>query len=246
MVICVASGKGGTGKTLVATSLALSLADRHKIQLLDCDVEEPNAHILLKPAFTYRKEVSIPIPSINREKCTLCGKCAEVCAFNAIVVVKENVLVFPELCHGCGACSYFCPEKAISEKGKVIGVVEIGKSGDIELVQGELSIGEAIASPLIRRVKQYLSQESVVIVDVPPGTSCPVIEAVKGSDYCILVTEPTPFGLSDLALMVGVVRELNVPHGVVVNRTGVGDAKVEQYCAEENIPILMKIWIKWK
>lgn len=241
MIISVASGKGGTGKTLVATSLALSLMRRGKVQLLDCDVEEPNAHILLKPTFSHREEVSIPIPSIDEERCTLCGKCAEVCAFNAIAVVKGKVLVFPELCHGCGACSYLCPEKAISEEGRVVGIVEVGNSGDIELVHGKLSIGEAMAPPVIRKVKQHLNRESTAIIDVPPGTSCPVIEAVKGSDYCILVTEPTPFGLNDLALMVEVVRELSVSYGVVINRAGVGDGKVEQYCADENIPILMKI-----
>ena len=241
MIVAIASGKGGTGKTLVATSIALSLARLDKVQLLDCDVEEPNAHVLLKPVFTYSEEVAVPIPCVDKKKCTLCGKCAEVCAFNAIMVVKESVLVFDELCHGCGSCSYLCPEKAIGEGGRVVGVIEIGKAGNIELVHGKLSIGEAMAPPLIRGVKGYLNRGSTVIIDVPPGTSCPVVEAVKGSDYCILVTEPTPFGFSDLVMMVGVVRDLGIPHGVIINRAGLGDESVETYCIKENIPLLMKI-----
>jgi len=241
MIISVASGKGGTGKTLVATSLALSLRDKDKVQLLDCDVEEPNAHVLLKPIITGSESVSIPVPKVDEDKCTYCGKCAEVCAYNAIAVMKQKVLVFPELCHGCGACSYLCPEKAISEEAKEIGEVESGYSDGVGFVQGRLAIGEAMALPIIRKVKGYANHEGTVIIDVSPGTSCPVVEAVKDSDFCLLVTEPTPFGLNDLVLAVETVRQLNIPCGIVLNRTGVGDRKVEEYCQKEDIPILLTI-----
>ena len=241
MIISVASGKGGTGKTLVATSLALSLSDNYKVQLLDCDVEEPNANILLHLAVNQSQPVYIPIPKVDETKCTYCGKCAEVCAYNAIAVLKEKVLVFPELCHGCGACSYLCPESAITEEGREMGVVERGDSGNLELIQGKINVGEAMAPPVIREVKKYIDPANIVIIDVPPGTSCPVIEAVKGSDFCLLVTEPTPFGLNDLSLAVEVVRELDIPCAVVINRDGVGDDKVEGYCQEQGIPVLLKI-----
>jgi MinD superfamily P-loop ATPase len=241
MIISVASGKGGTGKTLVATSLAFSLKDRGKVRLLDCDVEEPNDHIFLKPTITHREAVSIPVPKIDERKCTYCGKCADVCAYNAIAVLPDHVLIFPELCHGCGACSYLCPEKAISEEGKELGVVESGYSDGIDFVQGRLAIGEAMAPPIIRKVKEQTDGKGTVIIDVPPGTSCPVVEAVKDSDFCLLVTEPTPFGLNDLILAVETVRELDIPCGVVLNRTGVGDEKVAEYCGKEKIPILLTI-----
>ena len=211
MIISIASGKGGTGKTLVATNLALSVAKQGKVQFLDCDVEEPNAHIFLKPVFSRREQVCIPVPSIDEKKCTYCGKCSEVCAYRAIAVLKSRVLVFPELCHGCGACSYLCPEDAISEEYRETGIVEIGSSNGIEFIHGKLTIGEAMATPVIREVKKHIDTEKIDIIDVPPGTSCPVVEAVKGSDYCVLVTEPTPFGLNDLVLAVEMVKSLNIP-----------------------------------
>jgi MinD superfamily P-loop ATPase len=241
MIISVASGKGGTGKTLVATSLALSLIDNYKVQLLDCDVEEPNSNILLRLDVKTSQPVYVPIPKVDETKCTYCGKCAEVCAYNAIAVIKDKVLVFPELCHGCGACSYLCPESAIAEEGREIGVVERANSGNLELVQGRLAIGEAMAPPVIRDVKKYIDPANVVIIDVPPGTSCPVVEAVEGSDFCLLVTEPTPFGLNDLSLAVEVVRKLGMPCGVVVNRVGIGGEEVEKYCNQEGIPVLLRI-----
>jgi len=241
MIISVASGKGGTGKTLVATSLALSLKDKYKVQLLDCDVEEPNAHVLLKPTITRSEAVSILVPKVDEDKCTYCGRCAEVCAFNAIAVLGNHVLTFPQLCHGCGACSYLCPEKVISEESRETGVVEWGYSDGLNFVQGKLTVGEAMAPPVIRKVKEYANNDGTVIIDVPPGTSCPVVEAIKGSDFCILVTEPTPFGLNDLSLAVETVRELGIPCGVILNRAGVGDSKVEEYCEKENIPILLTI-----
>lgn len=241
MVIAVASGKGGTGKTLVATSLALSLAKEDKVQLLDTDVEEPNAHIFLKPKIDQTEPVFIPIPQVDEEKCTHCGKCAEVCAFNALAVVKNKVLVFPELCHGCGACSYICPEDAIVEVGKEIGVIQTGNTKGIEFVHGKLNIGEAMAPPIIREVKKRVKPGRINFIDVAPGTSCPVVEAVKESDFCILVTEPTPFGLNDLTLAVDMVRDIGVPCGVVLNRAGLGDNKTEDYCLKEDIPVLLQI-----
>jgi MinD superfamily P-loop ATPase len=241
MIISVASGKGGTGKTLVATSLALSIKDKYAVQYLDCDVEEPNGHIFLKPDIVHSEAVGIPVPGVDEEKCTHCGKCAEVCAYNAIAVVKEYVLTFPELCHGCGACSYLCPEKAISEVPHEVGVTETGRAGSIDFAHGKLSIGAALAPPVIRKVKDLADNEKVVIIDASPGTSCPVVEAIKESDFCLLVTEPTPFGLNDLMLAVETVRQLGMPFGVVLNRAGVGDGKTEEYCHRENIPILMTI-----
>jgi len=241
MIISVASGKGGTGKTLVATSLALSLKEKYNVQLIDCDVEEPNDHVFMKPVLTKNEEVTIPVPSIDESKCTHCGKCAEICAYNAIAVIRDKVLVFPELCHGCGACSYLCPEGAITEQGKEIGVIESGNAGSIEFAHGKLNVGEVMAPPIIRKVKELARDNKTVIVDVPPGTSCPVVEAVKGSDFCLLVTEPTPFGLNDLILAVETLRKLNIPCGVVINRAGLGDDKTEAYCQQENIPILMNI-----
>jgi len=223
MIISVASGKGGTGKTLVATSLALSLKERDNVQLLDCDVEEPNDHVFMKPIITHSEAVSIPVPSVDEEKCTHCGKCGEVCAYNAIAVTKQKVLIFPELCHGCGACSYLCPEKAISEQGREIGVVETGHSNSVEFIQGRLSVGEAMPTPVIRKVKEQTNRDGIVIIDVSPGTSCPVVESINGSDFCLLVTEPTPFGLNDLMLAVETARELSTPCGVVINRAGAGD-----------------------
>ncbi|MEA3442367.1 MAG: ATP-binding protein [Chloroflexota bacterium] len=241
MIISVASGKGGTGKTLVATNLALALANEGKVQLLDCDVEEPDDNIFLRLPFNYSQPVYIPVPKVDEAKCTYCGKCAEVCVYNAIAVLPEKVLIFPELCHGCGACSYLCPESAITEQGKQIGLIEKGSSGNLELVQGKLDIGEAMAPPVIREVKKHVDFQGEVVIDVPPGTSCPVIEAVKDSDFCLLVTEPTPFGLNDLSLAVEAVKELGIACGVIVNRVGVGDEKIERYCQEQRIPILLKI-----
>lgn len=241
MLISIASGKGGTGKTLVATSLTLSLKDKHRVQLLDCDVEEPNDHVFLKPAITGNEPVFIPVPKVDEARCTRCGKCAEVCAYNAIAVLGEHVLTFPQLCHGCGACSYLCPEKAISEEKREMGVVEWGWVDGVDFVQGKLTVGEAMAPPVIRRVKEHCDGDGIAITDIPPGTSCPVVEAIEGSDFCLLVTEPTPFGLNDLVLAVGTVRQLGMPCGVVLNRAGVGDNKVEDYCRQENIPVLLTI-----
>jgi len=248
MIISVASGKGGTGKTIIATSLALSIGDN--VQFLDCDAEEPNAHIFLKPEIRSVEKACIPVPKVDEEKCSYCGRCKEVCAYNAIAVIqgsgdkKGTILVFPQLCHGCGACTYFCPQKAIEEVEREIGVVEIGNAGDIQFVHGRLKIGEAMAPPLIRKIKTNLNPTRTVIIDAPPGTSCPVVESLRGSDFCVLVTEPTPFGLNDLVLAVEVLRKLKIPFGVVVNRSDLGDKKTDKYCRDENILILMCIPFK--
>lgn len=280
MVISFASGKGGTGKTTLATNFALVLADtgRHNIQFLDCDVEEPNAAIFLKPNITTHESIGIPIPVVDFKKCTYCGTCARICAYNAIAVVnpvqyrksekgmdkstvshnssnklKNNVLIFPELCHGCGGCTLLCPEDAISETPREIGKIETGTVGMMEFVQGRLNIGEPMATPLIREMKKRPSPSplkkedgggecnQITIRDVPPGTSCPVIEAVKGSDFVLLTTEPTPFGLNDLILAVDTIRALALPFGVVINRDGIGDNGIDNYCKNEKIPVLMRI-----
>jgi len=238
MIISFASGKGGTGKTTVATSFALSIND---VQLLDCDVEEPNASIFLKPRFEKSEVVSIPIPEIDKSKCDFCGKCAQICAYNALAVLKDSVLIFPHLCHGCGGCSLLCPQQAIKEVDREIGSVEIGKAGNLKFVQGKLNIGEVMSPPIIRAVKKHIDPHRTVIIDAPPGTSCPVIEAIKMSNFCVLVTEPTPFGLSDLILAVEVVRKMQIPFGVVINRADLGDEKVDTYCKEKNISVLMRI-----
>jgi len=241
MILSIASGKGGTGKTLVATSLALSLQGQGAVQLLDCDVEEPNAHILLRPQIDSSRPVTVPVPAVDKEKCTYCGLCSEACAYNAIAVAGRTVLVFRELCHGCSACSHVCPAGAISEEPRQVGVVESGRAGGVRCVGGRLNVGEAMAGPVIRAVKRLADPQATVILDAPPGTSCPVVETIRGSDFCLLVTEPTPFGLSDLTIAVEVAREIDVPCGVVINRDGLGDESVERYCAQEAIPVLMRI-----
>ncbi|MBW1980731.1 MAG: ATP-binding protein [Deltaproteobacteria bacterium] len=239
MIIAVASGKGGTGKTTVATNLAMSLTV--KVQLIDCDVEEPNSHIFLKPQIHESVEVQVPKPLIDLEKCTFCGECARICRFSAIVVVNNNVLTFPELCHGCGGCTKVCPEDAITEKSHPIGLLEHGKCQSLEFVHGRLSVGEAMSPPLIKAARNLAGDHDVVIVDAPPGTSCPVIAAVKGSDFCLLVTEPTPFGLNDLQLAAEVVAELKIPAGVLINRSGSSDQETVDFCRSKKIPVLMTI-----
>ena len=255
MRIAVASGKGGTGKTTVATSLALALRAATTL-VLDCDVEAPNAHLFLTPTFERRREVGILIPQVDESRCTSCGRCADICQFHAIAVMGQKTLVFPELCHGCGSCTLICPEQAISEELDVMGVLEAGPTPQgMYFARGVMNVGEPMAVPIIRKLKKWeieANQPSLfyddetsgwqtIILDAPPGTSCPVVESVRGADFVLLVTEPTPFGLHDLRLMTEVARELKIPAGVVINRDGIGDAEVDHFCAQAGLPILMRI-----
>jgi MinD superfamily P-loop ATPase len=241
MIVSIASGKGGTGKTTVAVNLALALKETQPVQFLDCDVEEPNALFFLRSKIDRSQTVYLPIPEIAEQKCTFCGKCAEICAYNALAVLKSTVLVFPELCHGCGGCMLLCPEKAIREKGHRIGILEFGTSGSISFAQGKLDIGQAMSPPLIRALKKHIKDGLTVIVDAPAGTSCPVVESVKGSDISLLVTEPTPFGLNDLQLTVETLKELHIALAVIVNRSDGEDRSIREYCQKQRIPILMTI-----
>jgi MinD superfamily P-loop ATPase len=259
MIIAVASGKGGTGKTTVAVNLALSLASKQmglnstllgcedaSPLLLDCDVEEPNAALFLNPTIRDQREVGQMIPEVDLETCTYCGRCAEVCQYHAIAVVGKKVLVFSELCHGCGSCTLNCPAGAIREVLHPMGTIERGWAEGIAFAQGTMNVGEAMSVPIIRQLKQWAISpdpgDRPIILDASPGTACPVVETMRGVDGVLMVTEPTPFGLHDLRLAVEVARdELGLPVGVVINRDGVGDQGVDEYCAAEGVPILMRI-----
>ncbi len=238
MIVAVASGKGGTGKTCVAVNLAVSLGS---VQLLDCDVEEPNSNLLLHLKQKKVEFVYVKIPKIDEAKCTHCGSCVKVCQYNVILALKQQILLFPELCHSCGGCMLFCPQDAITEEKHPIGSLNFCKANDLELVYGELEIGKPMPVPIIKAAKQQINHSKNVIIDSPPGTSCSFVETVRGSDFCVLVTEPTPFGLHDLQIAVEVLRKIHVPFGVVVNRAGVGDRKVYDYCTKEGIPLLLEM-----
>jgi MinD superfamily P-loop ATPase len=239
MIISVASGKGGTGKTTVATNMAVSMGS--DVQLLDCDVEEPNAHLFINPVMEQKKTVYAPVPDIDETKCNFCKKCAQICRFKAIAVINEIILTFPELCHSCGGCVAVCPENAITETGRELGVIEIGHRNNLGFVHGRLRVGEAMSPPLIREVRSYTPSDRPTIIDAPPGTSCPVIAAMRGTDFVLMVTEPTPFGLHDLKLAIEAVKLLDIPRGLVINRSDIGDDGVRTYAKKENIPILMEI-----
>ena len=238
MKIAVASGKGGTGKTSVAVNLALSLG---KVQVIDCDVEEPNVHILLKPTVKDTFPVELLVPKILEERCDYCGECSRFCQFNALFVAGETAMVFPELCHSCGGCIIVCPRDAIVEEPRQIGRVIKGNAGDIELVYGEINVGEALAVPVIAAVKDHIDEKRMAILDSAPGSACPLVETVHGVDFCLLVTEPTPFGLHDLKVAIEVIQILSIPMGVIVNFAGIGDRGVYDFCEKQGIPIMMEI-----
>ncbi len=239
MTISVASGKGGTGKTTVAASLASVIPESVYI---DCDVEEPNGHLFFKPEFILEENANKFFPLIDQDKCTFCGKCVEVCEFNALINLKFEIVLFEEMCHGCGACTYFCPSKVITEKAKAIGVVRTGITNDkILFADGLLNIGEVAAAPLIKEVKKKIVDGKTNIIDSPPGTSCSMVEAVKDSDFCILVTESTPFGLNDLKLAIDVLKTIKIPFGVVINKYDPAFQEMENYLRENSIEIFLKI-----
>ncbi len=247
--VAIASGKGGTGKTTLSVNLAALLADQGLgVRLLDADVEEPDCHLFLHPRDESSSSVDVLVPAVDDGLCTACRTCADVCAFSAITVIGSSVLVFPELCHSCGACTMFCPESAIREEGRATGEIRRGTvlrpdGGRFELVTGVLSVGEAKPVPVTKAVKAAADDavSDVVLIDAPPGTSCPVIESVRGSDLVVLVTEPTPFGLSDLRLAVEMVRALRLNAVVAVNRVGLGDDRVRRYCEDEGLDIVLEL-----
>ena len=239
MKIAFASGKGGTGKTTVSLNLALALSD---VQLFDCDVEEPNCNLFLGFELEKVEDVICSVPVIDPEKCSLCRQCSDFCRYNALAALPTKVLVFPSLCHGCGGCTLLCPEEAIRESHRSLGLIEKAKEGSSpEFYRGLLNIGETMVSAVIKKLQKHIDDRKTAIIDAPPGTACPVIASIEDMDYCVLVTESTPFGFHDLKLAIDVVRALKIPFGVVINRYGLGDSKVEEYCKTEGIPVLLKI-----
>jgi len=242
MTIAIASGKGGTGKTTVAVNLAKTLSeDGYSVTYLDCDVEEPNGHIFLKPVWDTEENVEKLIPEIDESKCIHCEKCNEICQFSAILDIGSEVLTFPDLCHSCGGCTLVCPTKAVTRKPVVIGNIKSGSSDEISFIHGELIVGQPIAPPVIHAVKKKIKEIGIHLIDAPPGTSCPVIESVRSSDFVLLVTEPTPFGLNDLKLAVDLLNLMKIPFAVIINQEGLGDLEVQNYCNSHRIPILMTI-----
>jgi MinD superfamily P-loop ATPase len=238
MIIAVASGKGGTGKTTVAVGLALSLP---RCQFVDADAEEPNCHLFLRPAIERTIPVPMILPEVDLSRCTFCGKCAEFCQFNAMAVVKQKVLIFPELCHGCGGCVYACPEQAIQAGQRQIGEVEVGTARGMRFIQGRLKPAEPSAVRIVREEIAQLEPNGVAVVDASPGTACAVQDTIDQADFCLLVTEPTPFGLHDLKMAMDTAQEVGTPAGVIINRSGARDDLIEQECRKRDLPILLRV-----
>ncbi len=242
MKIAVSSGKGGTGKTLIATNLAYAALQKGKVTLFDLDVEEPNDQLFFKQIKRESKPVEMMIPVVDENVCDHCGVCSEICEYHAIINLPNQVLVFPELCHSCYGCLEMCPLHAISEGKKEIGVIKYGAFNGLQLISGILKVGESATTALIRETKKFPVQAGPIqIYDSPPGTSCPVIETVKDMDYVVLVGEPTPFGLHDLNLLVQVLQQINKSFGVVINKAVAGNKRLETYCAEKGIEVLARI-----
>ncbi len=239
MILAIASGKGGTGKTTVSVNLARAIGS--DIQLLDCDVEEPNCHLFVKGTVQSEHEIGIPVPQVDESLCDGCGECGRFCQYHAIVSFGAKPLLFPEMCHGCGGCAKVCPKKAIHDVHHRIGTIQTLTSNNITLIRGQIDVGVAMAPPMIREVKKRIRKDIGTILDAPPGTSCSVVTTLRGTDFVILVTEPTPFGLHDLQIAVDTLRQLTIPFGVVVNRMGIGDDRIHQFCREQRIPILAEI-----
>jgi MinD superfamily P-loop ATPase len=242
MNIAIASGKGGTGKTTIATNLAQVIADLGKpVCYLDCDVEEPNGHLFLNPIINHTQLASIPVPVIDESLCNACGECVRFCRYNALIRLGKTIIVFPEMCHGCGGCTLLCPNSAIHEENNEIGTVETGRSGEITFVHGKLTIGKAMSPPLIRSVLRCATSTGINIIDAPPGTSCPVIASIRTADFTVLVTEPTPFGLNDLGLALDMIQELKVPHAAVINRADESIATAREFCSQRQVKIIAEI-----
>ncbi|MBF0200810.1 MAG: ATP-binding protein [Desulfamplus sp.] len=243
MILTVASGKGGTGKTTVTVNLAAIAADKG-IQVFDCDVEEPNSHIFLKPENITSREIGTMVPVVDKDRCSLCGECEKICQFSAIALIAGRIMTFPDMCHSCQGCVMVCPEDAIISGSRVLGTLKTGTTpGGVDLTWGELRIGEAMSPPLIKQVKKRIDPLKLSIVDAPPGTSCPAIETLRDSDLALLVSEPTPFGLNDLALTVEVLKKLNVPMGIVINRADTEDTQtglLDEYAHREGIDIMQR------
>jgi MinD superfamily P-loop ATPase len=243
MKIAIASGKGGTGKTTLSTNLVLALSGAHDtVAYLDCDVEEPNGHIFLPMTVESTRPVTVPVPDVDPDRCTQCGACGEACRYSAILALPSGVITFPELCHGCGGCIEVCEEHAIREVPRTVGTVKVGRTAEgIRHVSGLLDVGQVLSPPVVRGVLDSAPAADFTVIDAPPGTTCPVIEAVRDADVVLLVTEPTPFGLCDLKLAIEMVRSLGIPFAVAINRAGIGDRKVHEYCADEGIDIVLEI-----